>query len=68
MITYKPLRITLAEKDMVLRDLQVNDGGVLNKRTVSKLRHDMPMNLESIRKICLFIDVPIEKVVEIIRS
>lgn len=68
MITYKPLRITLAEKDMALKELQIDGGGVLNKRIVSKLRHDLPMNINSIRKVCLFLNVPIEKVVEIIRS
>lgn len=65
MISYNPLKITLFEKGLRLKDLEVDNGGVLNKRTVSKLRHNKTMNIESIERVCLFLDVPIEKVVEI---
>lgn len=67
MVSYKPLRITLIKKDLELKDLGVDNGGPLNKRTVSKLRHNQTMNLESIVKICQFLDVPIEEVVEVLR-
>lgn len=66
-MSYNPLKITLIEKNMELKDLQVENGGVLNKRTVSKLRHNLSLNIDSILRVCLFLDVPIEKVVEVIR-
>lgn len=68
MITYEPLRITLVRKGKELRDLQTDNGGVLNKRTVSKLRHDETVNIETIAKVCLLLDVPIEDVVRVLRN
>lgn len=68
MISYKPLRLTLVHKGMTLTDLDAVKGGPLNTRTVSKLRNDLTMNLDSIVKICQFLDVPIEAVVEVIRE
>lgn len=68
MISYKPLKLTLVHKGMTLTDLDVVKGGPLNTRTVSKLRHNQTMNLDSIVKICKFLDVPIEDVVEVIRD
>lgn len=65
MISYKPLKLTLVRKDMKLTDLETAKGGPINSRTVSKLRNDQTMNLESIAKICRFLDVPIEEVVEV---
>lgn len=68
MISYKPLKLTLVRKDMKMSDLETVKGGPLNSRTVSKLRNNQTMNLESISKICTYLDVPIEDVVEIIRE
>jgi putative transcriptional regulator len=68
MINYQPLKNTLAHKNVKMSDLEAENGGPLNKRTVSKLRHDKTMNLESIAKVCLFLDVPIEEVVEVNRN
>jgi DNA-binding Xre family transcriptional regulator len=68
MINYDPLRVALVHKGKKMSDLEAENGGPLNKRTVSKLRHNKTMNLESIAKVCLFLDVPIEEVVEINRS
>lgn len=64
-ISYRPLRVYLAENNIDINTLETRRGGVVNEATVSKLRHDKPVNLESIAKICVFLDVPIEKVVEI---
>lgn len=68
MISYKPLKLTLVRKDMKMSDLETIKGGPLNTRTVSKLRNNQTMNLESVAKICMFLDVPIEEVVEITRE
>lgn len=68
MISYKPLRLTLVHKGMKFTDLETANGGPLNARTVSKLRKDQTMSIESIAKVCKYLDVPIEQVVEVIRG
>ena len=68
MISYTPLKLTLVRRDMKMSDLETKKGGPLNTRTVSKLRNNQAMNLESIEKVCMFLDVPIEDVVEIKRE
>lgn len=65
MITYDPLKLTLTLKGIELKDLETNNGGILNKRTVHKLRHNLTLNIESLERVCLYLGVPIEKVVEI---
>jgi DNA-binding Xre family transcriptional regulator len=65
LFNYQPLRITLVKKGMKMSDLETLKGGPLNARTVSKLRNDQTMNLESIVKVCRYLDVPIEQVVEV---
>lgn len=67
MLNYNPLKISLMEKGMELKELQSENGGVLNKRTVSKLRHNRHVHTETIEKVCVFLDIPVEKVVEITR-
>lgn len=64
-ISYKPLRLTLVDKDMDINQLGTENGGVLNKGTVSKLRKNGSVNILTLAKICEFLDVPIEEVVEI---
>jgi DNA-binding Xre family transcriptional regulator len=68
LISYKPLKITLVNKGMKISDLETIKGGPLNARTVSKLRNDQTMNIESIAKVCMYLDVPIEQVVEVVRE
>ena len=68
MISYNPLKITLVHKNLKISDLETVKGGPLNSRTVSKLRHNQTVNIETIAKICVFLDVPVEEVVEVMRD
>jgi DNA-binding Xre family transcriptional regulator len=68
MVSYEPLKITLVRLKKKMSDLDTVKGGPLNSRTVSKLRHDQTVNIDSIAKVCKFLDVPIEQVVEVIRD
>jgi DNA-binding Xre family transcriptional regulator len=68
MIDYTPLRVTLAEKNLKISCLETVKGGPLNSRTVSKLRNNKSVNLTTIESVCEFLDVPIEKIVEIRRN
>jgi DNA-binding Xre family transcriptional regulator len=63
MISYEPLNQTLKERNMVISDLR---GDILNSRTIAKINRGESVNLSTIEKICLHLNVPIEKVVEIL--
>ena len=60
MIDFSPLRQTLAEKNMVISDMRDK---ILHPKTIAAINKDGDVNLSTIEKICLFLDVPIEKVV-----
>ena len=60
MIDFSPLRQTLKEKEMNMSELRDT---VLSSRTLAKINRDEDLYISTIEKICLFLDVPIEKVV-----
>ncbi|MGM0836000.1 MAG: helix-turn-helix domain-containing protein [Bacillota bacterium] len=64
MISYEPLHRTLAEKGMVISDMR---DVILNSRTIANINRNQSVRLSTIAAICAYLDVPIEKVVEVIR-
>lgn len=60
MIDFSPLRKTLEEKNMVISDMRDK---ILHPKTIAAINKNGDVNLSTIEKICLFLDVPIEKVV-----
>lgn len=66
MLSYKPLKHTLVEKGTnitrVCSELNMSTG------TRNSLNTDKAVSLTTIEKICIYLDVPIEKVVEIIKD
>ena len=60
MIDFSPLHQTLKEKDIVMSEFRDK---LLSSRTLAKINKNEDVNLSTIEKICLFLDVPIEKVV-----
>lgn len=60
MIDFSPLRQTLIEKNMVISDMRDK---ILHPKTIAAIGRDGDVNLSTVEKICLFLDVPIEKVV-----
>lgn len=65
MIDYSPLHETLIEQDRVISEMRDT---ILNSRTIAKINKNQPINISTIEKICLYLDVPIEKVVRIVRD
>lgn len=63
MVNYDPLFKTLKEKDIGKTYLRK----VVDGATVAKLSKNEFVSLQTIAKICLLLDVPIEKVVKINR-
>ncbi len=66
MISFDPLFNTLEEKGITLFELSAECG--INTRTRAKFRKNENVSLETIVKICTYLDVPIESVVEVIRK
>jgi DNA (cytosine-5)-methyltransferase 1 len=60
MIDFSPLRQTIKDKGMVMSDLRDT---LLSSRTLAKINKNEDVNLSTIEKICLFLEVPIEQVV-----
>jgi DNA (cytosine-5)-methyltransferase 1 len=60
MIDFSPLRKTLEDKNMVISDMRDK---ILHPKTIAAINKDGDVNLSTVEKICLFLDVPIEKVV-----
>jgi DNA-binding Xre family transcriptional regulator len=60
MIDFSPLRKTLGEKNMVISDMRDK---ILHPKTIAAINKNGDVNLSTVEKICLFLDVPIEKVV-----
>lgn len=65
MISFEPLHRTLSEKGMNISDMR---DVILNSRTIAKINRNESVRLATIADICAFLDVPIEKVVEIKRE
>lgn len=66
-MSYEPLFKTLAEKGMVLNDLRKgrSDVNLLHPTTISKINQNKPISMEQIAKLCVVLNVPIEKVVKV---
>lgn len=60
MIDFSPLHQTLIEKGMLLSDMR---DILFSSKTLAKFNKNEDVNLSTVEKICLYLDVPIEKVV-----
>ncbi|NYV67614.1 helix-turn-helix transcriptional regulator [Bacillus sp. Gen3] len=64
MISYEPFYKTLKRKNINISSMR---DVILSSATLAKMNNGRPVNLETIEKICLHLDVPIEEVVKIIK-
>jgi DNA-binding Xre family transcriptional regulator len=62
MIDFSPLQKTLSDKNMVISDMRDK---ILHPKTIASINRNGDVSLSTVEKICLFLDVPIEKVVRI---
>jgi DNA-binding Xre family transcriptional regulator len=60
MIDFSPLHQTLREKGMLMSDMRDT---LFSSKTLAKINKNEDVNLSTVEKICLFLDVPIERVV-----
>jgi len=66
MISYDPLKVSLKELNRNLNEMRLQ--GNLNSRTIARINRNESVNLSTIESICLYFDLPIEKVVKITRE
>ena len=67
MISYKPLKITLAEQELDRTDLYTRAG--ISRSTVqAMLTEGRHVTTETLDKLCQFLDVPISKIIEYIKD
>lgn len=66
MISYKPLRDYLYENEIKISNLASELG--ISSTTATKLNKDVHVSLETIERICLHLELPIEQVVKIVES
>lgn len=65
MISYDPLFETIEKKGISLYSIEQSLG--LSPRVTAKFRKNENVSLDTISKICNYLDVPIEEVVEVVR-
>ena len=63
-ISYTPLFVALARRNLTINALK--DAGIISQATQAKLRKSERINLDSVAKICVYLGVPIEEVVEVV--
>ena len=63
MISYKPLKITLAEKEISRKELARACG--ISTMTMARIDKGEQIGLNILDKVCQYLQVPLDKVVEI---
>lgn len=63
MISYKPLKITLAEKEISRKELAKTCG--ISTMTMARIDKGEQIGLNILDKVCQYLQVPLDKVVEI---
>lgn len=61
MITYEPFRVYVAAKNIKKKDIMENTG--ISPATMSKLKHDKPVSIEIIERLCSFLKCDITEIV-----
>ncbi|GGP13476.1 helix-turn-helix domain-containing protein [Oceanobacillus neutriphilus] len=64
-ITYRPLRMLLDERKMKMSHLS-KDLKIINTNTATKLLNDKPVSMDILVRLCHFLNVPIEQIIEIL--
>ena len=61
MITYEPFRIYVAAKNIKKKDIMENTG--ISPATMSKLKHDKPVSIEIVERLCSFLQCDVAEIV-----
>ena len=66
MISYRPLRIYCMDNKLKLSNVLKECG--LSTRLATKINNDENMELKTLEKVCLYLDIPMECAVEFVRE
>jgi len=61
MITYEPFRIYVAAKNIKKKDIMEHTG--ISPATMNKLKHDRPVSIEIIERLCSFLKCDVTEIV-----
>jgi len=64
MISYDPLKEVLKQRNMKISDMRE----FLSSTTVSKISKNKNVEISTIDKICLNLDIPVEKVIKFVKE
>ncbi|SER88352.1 helix-turn-helix transcriptional regulator [Psychrobacillus sp. OK032] len=64
MVSYEKLRSLLESRGISFRTLRKEVG--ITSNVAANLNNDRPVSIERLAEICLYLDVPIEAVVEVL--
>ena len=62
MITYEQFRAYVATKNIKKKDIMKNTG--ISPATMSKLKHDKPVSVEIIGRLCSFLNCPVTEIIK----
>ena len=65
-INYTPLWVTMAERNLKKKDLQ--EQLKISSATIAKMTKNDYVALEVVERICIYLNIPVEKVVSIDNS
>lgn len=65
-VSFRPLRVTIAKKGLKMTHLA--DKGLFSRSTMVVMNRDDYVSMEVVARICRYLDVPIEEVVEVVRG
>lgn len=63
-VSYRPFRVKMADLGFSRKELE--SAAHINKNTVSKLYNDIDVSIDTVRKVCQFLDCDIQDVVEFV--
>lgn len=66
MISYRPLRIYLMDNNLKISNVIKTCG--LSMNFITKINNDENMELKTLEKVCLYLDIPVESAVEFVRE
>jgi putative transcriptional regulator len=63
-LSYRPFRVKMAELNLSRKELEIATG--INKNTIGRLYNDIDVSIDTLRKVCEFLECSVQNVVEFV--
>jgi len=63
-LSYRPFRVKMADLNISRKELEAATG--INKNTIGRLYHDTDVSIDTLRKVCEFLECSVQDVVEFV--